>query len=246
MATTSNLEALPFLKADTPLFADGFSDNSSDVSTVESVAREDEEFIIEAIIADKPDPCAPETSLYLVQWSSYPISRCTWEPAASFMDPETIPDYLSRKSQGKVVPFDWEDWDKKRAREKEEKVERRERRAKKHEKVELNRTEAPAKQRFSPTARNRMLARLRRISGRRGAGRSEMSGSACLLGGLRSRSGARSATLLDVARSLWLQRRARRSRSADWSGKIEVGEWSVGRDPCVLVGGRVPCVLVGW
>jgi hypothetical protein len=162
MATTNNSEALPFLKTDTPLFADGFPDDSSDVSTVESVTREDEQFIIEAIIADKPDPCAPETSLYLVQWSSYPISRCTWEPAASFMDPETIPDYLSRKSQGKVVPFDWEDWDKKRARENEEKVERRERRAKKREKVELNRTEAPqAKQRFSPTARNRMLARLR-------------------------------------------------------------------------------------
>jgi hypothetical protein len=70
MAATSNSEALPFLEIDTPLFADGFPDNSSDVSTVESVAREDEEFIIEAIIVDKPDPCGPDDRCYVPSGSS--------------------------------------------------------------------------------------------------------------------------------------------------------------------------------
>jgi len=55
MAVGGNSEASLFLDINTPLFQDGFIDDSSDVSTAESVAMEDEEFIIE-IIADKPNP----------------------------------------------------------------------------------------------------------------------------------------------------------------------------------------------
>ena len=74
MAVSRNSEAPLFLDTETPLFQDGFRDDSSDASTAKSGAEED---IIDAIIADKPDPCAPEISLCLVKWSAYLISRCT-------------------------------------------------------------------------------------------------------------------------------------------------------------------------
>ena len=72
MTANSNSEAPLFLDIDTPLFQGGFLDNSSDISTAESVAMEDEEFIVDAIIADKPNPCPPETSLCLVMGTSGP------------------------------------------------------------------------------------------------------------------------------------------------------------------------------
>ena len=103
---------LLFLNTDIPLFADGFFDNSSDISTAESETIGGEEFPIETITADKPDPCAPETSLYHFRWSMFPPYAAPGNQRPVSWNLKQYLTTFPANPKGGVKPFDW----KRRAR----------------------------------------------------------------------------------------------------------------------------------
>jgi len=41
---------------------------------------EDDEFEVEMVLAERPDPDDPTASQYLIKWENYPMDQCTWEP----------------------------------------------------------------------------------------------------------------------------------------------------------------------
>jgi hypothetical protein len=74
--------------------SDSDFDSISTTSTVPSEQKD--EYPVEAILAETiaRDGKGP---LYLVKWEGYPITRATWEPAASFDDETTLLDWEVKK-----------------------------------------------------------------------------------------------------------------------------------------------------
>ena len=85
---------------------DDSDDTLSITSTVDSEPRS--EYGVDGILAERIKQGSPE---YLVQWSGYPLHRCSWEPAQNFDDRETLDDWEHEKklcAQGEKAAFDLE------------------------------------------------------------------------------------------------------------------------------------------
>ena len=46
---------------------------------------EEDEYIAERILSDRPDPSTPGRRLYKVRWKGFAASRNSWEPPSSFV-----------------------------------------------------------------------------------------------------------------------------------------------------------------
>jgi hypothetical protein len=110
---------------------ESISDN--DVSLDSSSSEQEEEYNVEEILAERPsDDSSPR---FLVRWENYPderydfniliapppftvlwipshlhadpsTSRCTWEPAESFLDPQSLHDWAKKRATGGALSDD--------------------------------------------------------------------------------------------------------------------------------------------
>src|SRR5947207_5964559 len=86
------------------------SDTISITSTAPSEQKD--EYPVEAILAETLTGDG-KNPLYLVKWEGYPITRATWEPAASFDDETTLLDWETKKyrqDRGLEPAFDIKDF----------------------------------------------------------------------------------------------------------------------------------------
>jgi chromo domain-containing protein 1 len=63
-------------------------DNISLTSTVESVHDEEKEFVVDAILAERPNknPHQEGDMEYLIKWENYPLDQCTWEAVGNLSE----------------------------------------------------------------------------------------------------------------------------------------------------------------
>jgi Chromo (CHRromatin Organisation MOdifier) domain len=84
----------------------------ADISEDESVSDdielsshdEDDEFLIERILAQKTNEDAED--FYLIKWNGYPDDRSSWEPAENITGPETIKEWEDQLAAGDTLDKD--------------------------------------------------------------------------------------------------------------------------------------------
>ena len=82
-------------------------DSISLTSTIDSVKKKNNEYVIDEIIAERDNDGIME---YLARWEGYPDERCTWEIKANFTD-VTLLDWETQKmrvARGYAEPYDVE------------------------------------------------------------------------------------------------------------------------------------------
>ncbi|KAF4184719.1 hypothetical protein CNMCM7927_007661 [Aspergillus lentulus] len=81
--------------------------DDDDISITSTAPSEQEsEYEVETILAELE---FDDGIKYLVKWANYPIERCTWEPAESFCNEQTLIDWNKKKraiAEGKRPAFD--------------------------------------------------------------------------------------------------------------------------------------------
>ncbi|KAH8698343.1 hypothetical protein BGW36DRAFT_426055 [Talaromyces proteolyticus] len=110
-------------------------DEISLTSTVESEAQE--EYEVETVYAQDIRYGA---KMYLVKWKGYSDLRCTWEPASSFNDSDTLKAWKRKRlaiQQGIRAPFDVEAWEARLEASEDARDERKRRRREKRARVSL-------------------------------------------------------------------------------------------------------------
>ncbi|KAI0137182.1 hypothetical protein BJ170DRAFT_573393 [Xylariales sp. AK1849] len=85
-------------------------DNISLTSSLESVHDETEEFVVDAILAERPnqDPDQEGDTQYLIKWENYAMDRCTWESIGNLSE-ELQQQWSEQKEEeeaGLRRPFD--------------------------------------------------------------------------------------------------------------------------------------------
>jgi chromo domain-containing protein 1 len=91
----------------------GQDEEGDDISLTSSILSEDkDEYEVETILAELK---FSEGLRYLVKWAGYPEERCTWEPARSFRDQQTLRDWKKKRAaiaRGELPAFDLEAWER--------------------------------------------------------------------------------------------------------------------------------------
>ncbi|ETS79139.1 hypothetical protein PFICI_08992 [Pestalotiopsis fici W106-1] len=106
MATRTDDSSSLFVNGDHDMEID--DDSVSLTSTVESAHDSDEEFVVDAILAERPHESEPGAMQYLIQWENYPVFRSTWEGIENLSD-ELYQQWSEQREQEKKglrVPFD--------------------------------------------------------------------------------------------------------------------------------------------
>ncbi|KKK18710.1 hypothetical protein ARAM_001211 [Aspergillus rambellii] len=117
-------------------------DDISLASTVES--DQESEYEVETILAEYE---FEDGIRYLVQWTGYPIERCTWEPRRSFGAVQILRDWETKKqdiAQGRCSAFDVASWEARLLQLEEDRQERKRKRAAKRRKAEIAATSQEA------------------------------------------------------------------------------------------------------
>ncbi|KAH8677504.1 hypothetical protein BX600DRAFT_129888 [Xylariales sp. PMI_506] len=83
-------------------------DDISLTSTVVSEHDESEEFEVDAILAERPNPGSPGDMQYLIKWEGYDMDQCTWESAGNLSEDlrEQWRQQRGEEMRGERVPFD--------------------------------------------------------------------------------------------------------------------------------------------
>lgn len=88
-------------------------DDDDDISITSTAPSEQkDEYEVETILTELYFP--GEGVKYLVKWEGYPIERSTWEPEESFLDPQTLRDWVKKKQaieRGELPEFVLEEWE---------------------------------------------------------------------------------------------------------------------------------------
>lgn len=106
MATGTDDSSSLFVNGDHDMDVD--DDSISLTSTVESAHDSDEEFVVDAILAERPHEAQPGAMQYLIQWENYPLFRSTWEGIENLSD-ELYKQWSEQREQEKKgvrLPFD--------------------------------------------------------------------------------------------------------------------------------------------
>ncbi|KAK9417573.1 hypothetical protein SUNI508_08724 [Seiridium unicorne] len=136
-------------------------DSISLTSTLDSEHDSDEEFVVEAILAERPheNPTRKGENQYLVLWENYPLHRGTWEGIDNLSDElyQQWCEQRDREIRKKRVPFDVRQYEKALVEEDKRKAARHALRNAKRQRLHLPMTEPlPADaidMQFAPTTK---------------------------------------------------------------------------------------------